>query len=77
MICVQNWDYMMWRFSTSININNVTESVYLISIYIVSKTSQIESENLLKSDYRMYVNDVKFQSKLNCLFIMSLRKKDF
>lgn len=39
--------------------------------------SQIESEDLLKSDYRTYVNDVKLQLKLNCLFIMSLCKKDF
>ena len=74
-ICVQEWGFTLWRFSTGVTVENETGPVHLIPIHTVSRTPRIEPGGPLKPGFKVYVNDVKLQPELDCLFIVPRKRK--
>jgi len=73
---LQDWGYTLWRFSTTITINNETGPVYLIPICNISGEPQIIPGGPLTPGSKTYANHVELKPELDCLFIIPMKKNE-
>ncbi|MCJ1235125.1 hypothetical protein MMC14_003089 [Varicellaria rhodocarpa] len=72
---LQEWGFTAWRFSKAKIIKNDTGPVYLIPLRIVSGTPRLEGTSqvegcLLEPGFKVYMNEMKLQPELDCLFLV-------
>ncbi|MCJ1235120.1 hypothetical protein MMC14_003084 [Varicellaria rhodocarpa] len=75
---LQEWGFTVWRFSKAKTINNETGPVYFVPLRTVSGTPCIEGTPqvegcLLEPGYKVYMNEMRLQPELDCLFIVPKR----